>query len=188
MQSIPYKICYSTVYHTFGEKYAQRFVRNRGDFYRFANVPLPERILGIPLFFHISQMRAAAGEAAYFRCGKLFPRQRTISAIFGSLSPCTTIYRVRMRWIFHHSYPQPVENQGGKTAYAPFRIAFFRRTSVFQQQFSTACGFPVRILPRFSTTQGSEDAVLSLRRWDLRYLLTFLRLRDIIVVECGQSA
>ena len=43
MQSIPYKICYSTVYHTFGEKYAQRFVRNRGDFYRFANMPLPER-------------------------------------------------------------------------------------------------------------------------------------------------
>ena len=35
---------------------------------------------------------------------------------------------------------------------------------------------------------GSEDAVLSFRRWDLRYLLTFLRLRDIIGVECGQSA
>ena len=156
MQSIPYKICYSTVYHTFGEKYAQRFVRNRGDFYRFANVPLPERILGIPLFFHISQMRAAAGEAAYFRCGKLFPRQRTISAIFGSLSPCTTIYRVRMRWIFHHSYPQPVENQGGKTAYAPFRIVFFGEHRFFNSSFQQPVDFPCGFCPVFPRRRAAK--------------------------------
>lgn len=77
---------------------------------------------------------------------------------------------------------------GWKNCIRTVSHCIFRRTSVFQQQFSTACGFPVRILPRFSTTQGSEDAVLSFRRWDLRYLLTFLRLRDIIVVEYGQSA
>ena len=156
MQSIPYKICYSTVYHTFGEKYAQRFVRNRGDFYRFANVPLSEHILGIPLFFHISQMRAAAGEAAYFRCGKLFPRQRTISAIFGSISHATTIYRVRIRLEIHRGYPHPVENPCGKTAYAPFRIVFFGEHRFFNSSFQQPVDFPCGFCPVFPRRRAAK--------------------------------
>lgn len=150
---------------------------------------------------------AAAG--AYLRDSPLFPhfpnaRRRRGDCIFSmwkTIPPPTDNFR--HLWVsfalYHYisdadavDIPPQLSTACGKPGWKncirTVSHCIFRRTSVFQQQFSTACGFPVRILPRFSTTQGSEDAVLSLRRWDLRYLLTFLRLRDIIGVECGQSA
>ena len=114
-----------------------------------------------------------AAVGAYLMDSPLFPhfpnaRRRRGGCIFSmwkTIPPPTDNFR--HLWVsfalYHYisgadavDYPQPVENQGGKTAYAPFRIVFFGEHRFFNSSFQQPVDFPCGFCPVFPRRRAAK--------------------------------